>query len=114
MKKFKPKINWKNKIEVREYLKKWKANHNYHYPEYQREYLKQYQQLPEQHIKFLARQKLNTAIQNGKVIKPTRADCFSANCLGRIEAHHEDYSKPYEVKWLCKKHHELSHHYEKI
>lgn len=28
----------------------------------------------------------------------------------RTEAHHDDYSKPLEVRWLCKTHHEQVHH----
>jgi hypothetical protein len=26
------------------------------------------------------------------------------------EAHHDDYSRPAEVRWLCREHHELAHH----
>lgn len=26
-----------------------------------------------------------------------------------VHAHHEDYSKPLDVMWLCKKHHEQRH-----
>ena len=27
----------------------------------------------------------------------------------KTQGHHEDYSKPYEVKWLCQKHHSEIH-----
>lgn len=30
-------------------------------------------------------------------------------CGVKAEAHHEDYSKPLEVRWLCKKHHAEAH-----
>lgn len=29
--------------------------------------------------------------------------CFCGS--SRVEAHHEDYSKPLEIEWLCKRHH---------
>ena len=43
---------------------------------------------------------LNRAVKSGKVIRPDYCeDCFGE---GKIEGHHEDYSKPLEVRWLCK------------
>lgn len=32
-----------------------------------------------------------------------KKDCFCGKT--KVEAHHENYSKPLKVKWLCKKHH---------
>ncbi len=43
---------------------------------------------------------LNNAVRAGKII-PQKCHCGKA----KVEAHHEDYSKPFDVIWLCKKHH---------
>lgn len=51
-------------------------------------------------VKHNARVLLHYYIRKGTIVKP---DCCS-ECGGtqpRIEAHHEDYSKPLEVIWLC-------------
>ena len=40
---------------------------------------------------------------------PKAQTCVVNGCLELGERHHEDYSKPYEIRWLCHKHHkELS------
>ena len=31
------------------------------------------------------------------------------DCAGRIEAHHDDYSRPLNVRWLCRRHHGEAH-----
>lgn len=49
---------------------------------------------------------LHKAIKRGRV---TRKPCESCGSE-RSQAHHEDYSKPLEVKWVCKKCHEAEHH----
>ena len=30
-------------------------------------------------------------------------------CSGAVHAHHDDYSKPLDVRWLCASHHALHH-----
>lgn len=51
--------------------------------------------------KWAACDKLHTAVRYGKV---KRGECAVCGCA-KVEGHHEDYSKPLEVVWLCKKHH---------
>ena len=56
---------------------------------------------------YRARWMVRNAIRDGKL---TRKPCF---CGAPAEAHHEDYSKPLEVDWLCTKHHKVHHHNER-
>ena len=61
--------------------------------------------------KFSARQKLTYAVKMGKIKRPVDCDMsnISSACFGRIEAHHHDYNKPLDVKWLCGNHHREVH-----
>lgn len=45
------------------------------------------------------------AIRDGKLAK---GQCVreGVDCSGRIEAHHEDYTRPLEVIWACVRHHD--------
>ena len=50
----------------------------------------------------LARQAHNhigRAIKAGRIKRPNR--CESCGSYGQIHAHHDNYSKPDEVEWLC-------------
>lgn len=49
--------------------------------------------------KTMAREMLNRAVKTGKIIKPSK--CSRCGKVGKITAHHPDYSKPLEVEWLC-------------
>lgn len=71
--------------------------------EYLKNYNKEYVKKPENQMKIVARRKVIKAISMGELGKPSIcSECFSE---GQIEAHHEDYSKPLDVLWLCKKCH---------
>lgn len=48
---------------------------------------------------------VGNALRDGRLVK---GSCLreSAECSGKIEAHHPDYSKPLDVVWACTKHHD--------
>lgn len=78
--------NWKNGI----------SKNNYHYKKLQIE------RYPE---KVKARDIVKKALMSGKLIKQPCEFCDSEES----EAHHDDYSKPLEVRWMCDKHHKEYH-----
>lgn len=55
--------------------------------------------------KFKARTVISNGIRDGLVIKQNCEVCGSKNS----QAHHKDYSKPLDVKWLCSRHHADEH-----
>jgi hypothetical protein len=50
-----------------------------------------------------ARRTVGNAVRGGRLVRPKV--CSRCRESDKIEAHHEDYSKPLEVTWLCKKCH---------
>jgi hypothetical protein len=53
--------------------------------------------------KYLAHKKVENAIKSGELLTQS---CF---CGAKAHAHHDDYSKPLEVLWLCPQHHKDRH-----
>ena len=78
--------NWKGGIST---------NH-YHYKKLQK------QRYPK---RIRSREALSKAVSAGKVIPECCAVCGCSN----TQAHHEDYSKPLDVIWLCAEHHRELH-----
>lgn len=58
-------------------------------------------------VKAIARTKVHAAVKAGEIIKPTI--CASCGTEALLQGHHEDYSKPIEVIWLCDPCHKLKH-----
>lgn len=68
-------------------------------PEYTNEIKRAYiKRNPE---KRKAHQAVSNAIRDGKLIRESCEKCGNDDS----EAHHDDYSKPLDIRWLCKKHH---------
>lgn len=59
---------------------------------------------PEDPIKKAARKAVENALLRGDLVKKPCERCGSI-----AQAHHEDYSKPLDVTWLCPKDHKARH-----
>ena len=53
-----------------------------------------------------AQKNVEYALKSGKLI---RQPCERCGAIERIQAHHDDYSKPLDVMWLCQVHHKERH-----
>jgi hypothetical protein len=76
---------------------------------YQRERLKYHDLAPrseEQTIRHRVRALTRSYIKAGKLIKGA---CEVCRTNDDIEAHHDDYAKPMDIRWLCRKHHREHH-----
>lgn len=75
-------------------IKRWREKNKEKYLQTQRAWKKK------NRYKINARFRITNAIRRGKMNRPSICE----NCKktsDKIEAHHHDYSKPFEVKWLC-------------
>ena len=55
-----------------------------------------------------ARSKLRYAVKIGNIIKPNK--CSSCDTVTAfLEAHHDDYRKPLDIRWLCRYCHRYHH-----
>lgn len=66
---------------------------------------RKYRKDPEQRTKHAVRWLTNRAINSGKLQRLPCEVCGEK----KVDAHHDDYSKPLDVRWLCRKHH-AEHH----
>ena len=59
----------------------------------------------EQRLRANARSYLHVYVKRGHVTRGCCEVCGDE----KVEAHHEDYTKPLDVRWLCKLHHLQAH-----
>lgn len=60
---------------------------------------------PESHQKLKARSLTRARIRSGLLARQPCEVCGA----GTVEAHHDDYSRPDDVRWLCPDHHREHH-----
>lgn len=83
------------------------ARHRYNQAHRQEitDYQREYQQRPHAKVKRQAREAVKYALKTGRLVRGECEQKHRGDCEGRIEAHHDDYSKPLQVRWLCRAHH---------
>jgi hypothetical protein len=59
---------------------------------------------PERH-KIMARVMVHDRIKSGKLARQSCEVCGNA----KVDAHHDDYARPLDVRWLCRRHHREHH-----
>jgi hypothetical protein len=95
-----------NSAKVQERIKSYQVSNITAVTERIKKYARHYRANYPQH--YLCHMILGNAVRSGKIIKPEEcSECHQI--LRRIDAHHEDYSKPLEVVWLCHKCHMRLH-----
>src|SRR3990167_453291 len=62
----------------------------------------------EQHFRKKVRSLTRYAVRTGKLYEEPCEVCGEE----KVEAHHDDYNKPLDVRWLCRKHHDDHHRNE--
>ena len=72
-------------------------------PYYKNSHKREMEHWPE---KRRARVAVSNAIRNGRLIPQPCERCATKT---RVEAHHEDYSRTFDVIWLCPEHHGERH-----
>jgi hypothetical protein len=103
---YEEKKEWRknNKPLLRKIKKKWFDSHREEQLKKLREYGKIYRKNNKEKIK--AHYTLNNAIKRGEIVRQPCEICGNPISV----AHHEDYTKPFEVTWLCRIHHGELHY----
>lgn len=95
----------------REYMREWNARQP---PGYRSGHSQsRAPSTPETRLRALAWTRIQRAVNRGQIIRPEVCDeCGGKGKTGKIHAHHHDYSRPFDVAWLCSACHGRRHRME--
>ncbi len=96
-----------NRTKVLDGNKEWRDNNPEKYKASRLDSVRKWRENNKQARKAVAH--IGNRIYYGSLIRPN--NCQKCNEAIKTEAHHEDYNKPSEVFWLCRKCH-IGVHYE--
>ena len=92
--------NAAHREERREASKKYREEHKEQLAAWQRGYRKRRGEATQAH------REATKAMADGRLIP---CGCEECNATDKIDAHHDDYSKPLDVRWLCRSCHQKLH-----
>ena len=98
------KYSFKNIEDYREYYRQYREKNKEKLQKYNKEYTRVWRSIHGNHHD-LVRGVVARAVRKGTLIKLACEVCGNVKSQG----HHEDYSKPLEVIWLCSVHHKERH-----
>lgn len=106
--------NYRNREKHNEYNRVYHNNHKDYRARYRKEHLAEYASYAKEYRKkaidiVKAHQAVRSEIRKGNL---RRMPCEICKSLV-TEAHHDDYSFPLVVRWLCKEHHMEWHRFNK-
>lgn len=87
------------------YYKRWYQENGRNRADNYLESILEWQQEHPDRVK--AEVQLQEAVRKGEIRKPT--ECQKCGRVARLVGHHDDYSKPLNVIWLCYSCHKLEH-----
>lgn len=94
-----------NRQIIRDWMRLYYENNRERIAEYRKNYRRMHAK------EHSARDKAKYAIRAGKLVAEP---CESCGAEENVDAHHDDYSKPLDVRWLCRSCHTLLHAQLKI
>lgn len=85
-------------------MRQWRRDNPDQCREHQRKHIATHRKRHQD--RAIARQKITWLLKSGKL---TPGPCIVCGTTEDIQAHHPDYSKPPDVVWICRPHHQDHH-----